>query len=357
MVHRTARTATLHRAGVLSGTERGPVLDTDAVHGFLAEQQVDLAGDLHAELIPGGRSNLTFRVTDGMHQWVLRQPPHGVSVPSAHNIVREFEVQRALEGSAVPVAPTVALCRDSSVIGSPFSVVEFVDGVVIRTEAELCKLGDDEVLGCSDCLIAGVANLHHVDFRGIGLAALARPRPYAERQLRRWSERWRSSSSSGTSRLAHRLQRQLSTSIPEEERVALVHGDYRIDNTIIDSNGFSKIRAIVDWELAAVGDPVADVAMMCAYRHPALNMILGVTAAWTSKRIPSVEELAESYEAVSGIHLRYWEFFLSLAYFRLAGIAQSIDDRYRSGATVGNGFETASEAVAPLLETGLACIA
>jgi aminoglycoside phosphotransferase (APT) family kinase protein len=131
-----------------------------------------------------------------------------------------------------------------------------------------------------------------------------------------------------------------------------VHGDFRIDNTLLALDEASPVKAIVDWELSTIGDPVADVALMCVYRHPALNLILGGPAAWTSQRLPSVDDLAALYETQASVRLENWEFHLALAYFKLAVIAQGIDHRYRAGATTGDGFDQAGEAVPELLAQG-----
>ena len=148
------------------------------------------------------------------------------------------------------------------------------------------------------------------------------------------------------------LSAQLRDSVPEQRSTGIVHGDYRIDNTLLDlySPPSARIAAVVDWELSTLGDPVADVAMMCAYRDPTFDLIIGEEGAWTSSRLPGPVELAGSYEAAGGVRLTAWNFHLALAYFKIGVIAAGIDHRVRAGATAGRGFDTAGDAVAPYLE-------
>jgi aminoglycoside phosphotransferase (APT) family kinase protein len=328
-------------------------LDLPAIGAFLESRGLAVRGDLSARLIEGGRSNLTFVVSDSHQSWVVRRPPLGENTPSAHDVAREFRVTRALEETDVPVARTVALCEDPRVIGSDFTVVEFVDGTAIRTESELEKLDDTEALACVRGLVSALSALHRVDHRGIGLEKFGRPHGYAARQLRRWSGQW-ALVSTEHSPAAELLLGRLSDSIPEQRYSTIVHGDFRIDNTLLAPHNPGEVKAIVDWELSTIGDPVADVALMCAYRNPGLNLILGTTAAWTSARLPSVEALAGLYEDVGEIRLEHWDFYLALAYYKLAVIAQGINYRYRAGATVGQGFDTAGDSVAAYLDEGLA---
>ena len=328
-------------------------LDLQALGAFLAECGVAIDGPLSVRLIDGGRSNLTFAVSDGRTRWVVRRPPTGGVTPSAHDVAREFRVTRALERTAVPVARTIALCEDPAVIGATFTVVEFVQGTSIRSQAQLQELSAPAVAACVTGLVTAFAALHRVDYEGIGLGRFGRPHGYAARQLRRWAGQW-DIVSTGGSDLADRLSRRLADSIPEQRYSSIVHGDFRIDNTLLAEDDPGVVRAIVDWELSTIGDPVADVAMMCAYRHPGLNLVLGTSAAWTSARLPSPDDLAAQYEATAEIRLDNWDFYMGLAYYKLAVIAEGINHRYRAGATVGGGFDTAGDSVTSYLEAGLA---
>ncbi len=313
-------------------------------------------GDLRSSLIAGGRSNLTYLLTDGERRWVLRRPPRAGLTPSAHDMGREYRVTHALQSTGVPVARTVGLDESATLLDSSFAIVEFVDGRTIRSAADLAVFQDSEVGASVESLVEVLAALHSVDHVAVGLEKFGRPDGYAQRQLRRWSGQWEHVMPNHVPD-AESLLGKLMDTAPTSGRTAIVHGDFRIDNTIVDSEDPSVIRALVDWELSTIGDPVGDVAMMCVYRHPALNDILGVDAAWTSDRLPDQDDLAALYEKISGNSLDHWDFFLALAYYKLAVIAQGIEFRLRAGAAASEGSEGAGDAVPRLLAAGLQVMA
>lgn len=329
--------------------------ELQAVARVLTDAGVALAGPLEARLIAGGRSNLTFRLSDGSGRWVLRTAPRAGRTPSAHDVAREFRVTSALRGTAVPVPPAVVLHEDEEILGAPFAIAEFVDGECVQSRADLDALSDETVAACVDRLVETLAALHAVDPIAAGLERHGRPDGYAERQVRRWSGQWDIVGTEPLQSLAMEVARELSAAIPEQRASGIVHGDYRIDNTILRLDGADvRVAAVVDWELSTLGDPVADVALMCVYRHPGLDLVLGAPSAWTSDRLPDVAGLAARYESAGGVALADWEFHLALGYYKLAVIAAGIDHRYRAGATHGEGFDTAGDAVGPLLEASLA---
>lgn len=315
----------------------------------------ELAGPLSSRLIAGGRSNLTYRLDDGSSAWVLRMPPRVARTPSAHDVAREFRITSALATSEVPVAPAVVLCEDKSVIGLPFAVFGFVTGHTVQSREDLGALDDDTVAACTSRLVETLAALHRVDHRALGLVGFGRAEGYAARQIRRWSSQWEIVGDPTLTPLVDELSGRLRAAPVEQKSVGIVHGDFRIDNTILDLDlaPDPRILAVVDWELSTIGDPVADVAMFCVYRHPALDLVLGSPSAWTSERLPSPDALAAAYEAAGGVELVDWDFHLALGYFKLAVIAAGIEHRYRAGATHGSGFDTAGDAVPHLLQSGL----
>lgn len=323
---------------------------------MMVDAGFDLAGPLKAFRLAAGRSNLTYRITDGDAQWLLRRPPTGGLTPSAHDVAREHRITSALMGAGVPVAIPLVLCENLARIGSPFTVASWVDGRTIQTAEELEELSDEDVLATTRALVRNLAHLHSVDYRAVGLADFARPDQYAERQLKRWAGQWQRVKVADH-KLAGILFERLSEHVPVQLDVAVIHGDFRIDNVILDREDPAVIRAIVDWELSTLGDPVADVALMAAYRHPALCSVLGLDAAWASDRLWSPGQVADAYESVAGAPLRNWEFFLALGFYKLAVIAQGIDHRYRAGATSGSGFEKAGAAVPELFAAGLRALA
>jgi aminoglycoside phosphotransferase (APT) family kinase protein len=333
-------------------------LDLAALDGYLRTAGVGRDGELTAQLISGGRSNLTFLVADDSSKWVLRRPPlHGLT-PSAHDMAREYTVVAGWADTAVPVARAVALCNDESVLGAPFQMVEYVAGQVVRTRAELEALGDEKVTeGCVDALIRVLADLHAVDPAAVGLSDFGKPNGYLERQVRRWGSQWDLVRLADDDRDADvaRLHSQLQESIPTQSRTSIVHGDYRIDNTILDLHDPAKVLAVLDWELSTLGDPISDAALMCVYRDPSLDLIINTHAAWTSPQLPVADELAHRYSVVSGQPLAHWNFYMALAYFKLAIIAAGIDFRRRmsGGEDDVDSSDRVGETVAPLIARGL----
>lgn len=350
MVDREARDPGDHGGGVADVLSAA---DLHAVAAVMADAGVEPAGPLTARAIAGGRSNLTFRLDDGVSAWVLRMPPRAGRTPSAHDVAREFRVTRALGSTGVPVASAVVLCEDESVVGLPFAVAEFVEGRTIQSRDDLDQLDDATLATCLDRLTEVLVALHTVDHVTAGLEGFGRPDGYASRQLRRWTGQWEIVGDPALTGLAEELGGRLRDTVPEQRSVGVVHGDFRIDNTILTPAPDVDVAAVVDWELSTLGDPVADVALMCVYRHPAFDLVLGSPGAWTSPRLPGPDGLASAYEAAGGVELAAWDFHLGLAYFKLAVIAAGIDHRHRAGAADGAGFETAGQAVPHLLEAGL----
>jgi aminoglycoside phosphotransferase (APT) family kinase protein len=320
----------------------------------LSDAGVVVAGPIAAQPISGGRSNLTSVISDGRTRWILRTPPRAGRTASAHDVAREHRVAAALAGSGVPVPPALLLCEDESLLGVPFTVSGHVDGAAIRTQDDLAQYDDEAVGAMTGDLLATLAALHRVDHVAVGLEDFGRPDGYAERQLKRWSRQWDSVGTPELEALARGVMTRLADRVPPQRATSIVHGDYRIDNTLIAVDGpWPRVAAVIDWELSTIGDPVADVAMMCAYRYAPFDLVLGAPSAWTSERLPTADEVGAGYEAAGGVRLGDWEFHVALACFKVAVIAAGIDHRRRAGAGAGPGFDTAGEAVEPYLELAL----
>lgn len=338
----------------MSDRDRNPVdgLDLPALERFFGERVPGFRGGLNAELLQGGRSNLTYLVTDGDTRWVLRRPPLGGLTPSAHDMQREYRVVAALAGSDVPVARAVTFGDADDGLGVPFSVVEHIDGQVIRTREQLHALPDAEIARCAYGLVDVLARLHAVDPDAVGLAGFGRPEGYLTRQVRRWYDQWQRVQ---TRELAdmERLYARLAAACPAESGASIVHGDYRIDNAILDVADPAIVRAVVDWEMATLGDPLADLGLHLVYADPTFSPVLSGSAASTSDRLPARADLAQRYALASGRDLGDLGFYLALGYFKIAVIAEGIHARFKQGLTRGTGFETVGRAVAPLTAAGL----
>lgn len=328
-----------------------------ALGGVLADAGEAVAGPLTASPITGGRSNLTYQLDDGTHAWVLRMPPAHGRTPSAHDVSREYRVARALADTAVPVARAVTLVEDEGLLGAPYTILGFCSGTTIQTREQLDQLPDATVSMLCDELVRVLGAVHCVDVETVGLGGFGRPDGYAERQLKRWSGQWHLVGDPALAALATRVAYLLRAGLPEQRHTSLVHGDYRIDNTLLafDERHPEQvtITAVVDWELSTLGDPVADVAMMCAYRDPAFDLVIGTPTAWTSPRLPGPNELAAAYERAGGVPLDHWKFHLGLARYKLAVIAAGIDHRHRASGGADASYATAGAAVEPFLTAAL----
>ncbi len=334
-------------------------LDLSALDRHLREVGVPRSGDLRAELISGGRSNLTFLVGDDASEWVLRRPPlHGLT-PSAHDMAREYTVVAALADTPVPVARAVTMSNDDSVLGAPFQMVERVAGRVIRHTPQLAALGDQAAISaCVDALIQVLADLHEVDPDAVGLGDFGKPTGYLERQVRRWGSQWDlvKRDDDPCDADVNKLRERLAESVPEQTRNSIVHGDYRIDNTILDDTDPTRVAAVLDWEMSTLGDPLSDAALMCVYRLPTFNVVHD-DAAWACALMPPTEDLAQRYALASGKPLDHWDFYMALGYFKVAIIAAGIAYRARVGGGVAEGSDGADEAVRPFIAAGLAALA
>ncbi|APE34303.1 acyl-CoA dehydrogenase [Nocardia mangyaensis] len=329
-----------------------PGMDIDALARFLREQGVEVHGDLRVELISGGRSNLTYVAADDGSRWVVRRPPVAGLTPSAHDMAREFTVTAALGESGVPVAKTIAFDATGSTLGAPMTVVEFVDGTVIRDQDDLAALNDDQVGATVDELVRVLARLHAVDPAAVGLAEFGRPHGFVARQVKLWASQWDRVKTRDLPDVAT-LHAALTEAVPRESAASIVHGDFRIDNTILDTADPSRVRAVVDWELSTLGDPLTDVALMCVYRSPVFDLVLGSRAAWTSDRMPTADALAQTYATAAGRDLGDWGFYLALANFKLGIIGEGITHRARQGSDAGAAAERAAEATPEFMAAGL----
>jgi aminoglycoside phosphotransferase (APT) family kinase protein len=327
-----------------------PGLDLDRFRAFFDDAcPGEATGPLTASLIAGGKSNLTYVVTDGSKEWVVRRPPLGHVLATAHDMAREHRVMTALRDTDVPVPRTYALCEDEEVIGATFYVMERVHGTPYRTSAELAALGPERTHTISVQSVETLARLHSVDPEAVGLSGFGRPEGFLERQVRRWKKQLDASHSRDLEG-ADELHELLTASIPAEQAPAVVHGDYRLDNLLIDEE--DRVAAVLDWEMATLGDPLTDVALMLVYGRLG-SLDASVSDASSAPGFLSEAETVALYAERSGRDLSSMGFYLGLASFKLAVILEGIHYRHTQGQTVGEGFDSVGAAVEPLLAAGI----
>jgi aminoglycoside phosphotransferase (APT) family kinase protein len=328
-----------------------PGLPLDRVRAWLDHVVPGGCGRLTADVIPGGRSNLTFRVTDGDRTWVVRRPPLGEHLATAHDVAREHRILAALADTDVPVPRTWGLCEEPDVIGAPFYVMEHVAGTTYRTRDDLAGLGPARVRALSERLVDVLVDIHAVPVEEVGLADWGRPEGYLERQVRRWYRQLEGASTPHLD-LARVLHDRLLDALPPSRHVGLVHGDLRLDNVLVDAD--DQLLAVIDWELSTVGDTMADLALMVGYRRLAEQVRSDVVPnASIAEGHLDEAGLLERYAAASGRPLADTDFHLALAFFKIAGIVAGIDDRHRRGQLTGAGVDLVGETVAPLLRSGI----
>jgi aminoglycoside phosphotransferase (APT) family kinase protein len=311
----------------------------------------EIGGPLRGQLIAGGRSNLTYEVSDGARSWVVRRPPLGHVLATAHDMGREYRVITALRDTGVPVPLSYALCTDPAVIGAPFYVMSKVDGIPYRDAGQLAALGPARIRAIADQLIGTLARLHAVSPAEVGLADFGRPDGFLARQVRRWKKQLDASRSRPIAGIDE-LHARLAASPPEESAPAIVHGDYRLDNVLIGSD--DKVAAVVDWEMATLGDPLTDVGLLVVYQRIG-NLGSGPMGS-AAPGYPSEAEVLGKYAELSGRDLSDLGFYVALASFKLAVIAEGIHFRYVHGQTVGEGFEQIGTVVEFVVASGLAAI-
>jgi len=328
----TSADHTSHTGGV-EGIEVGPVTE------WLVANVPGTVAPVQFTLIAGGRSNLTFAVTDSAgHQYALRRPPTSHVLPTAHDMAREHRVISALGTTDFPVPRALGICDDPGVNGSPFYVMELVQGHVLRdTESVEAVLDPAGRRRAGRSLADTLAALHDVDVDRIGLGDFARRDSYIERQLRRWIGQFRSSEVPGvdTASVVESVHDTLAATVPEQRTTSIVHGDYRLDNVIVADDG--TVRAVLDWEICTLGDPMADLGLLMVYwTEPGDTAALAGVSPTALPGFPSRAELVEQYAAVSGRDVSALPYFVAFGYWKLACILQGVYARYVGGAAAGD---------------------
>ena len=330
-------------------------IDLEPVTGWLREHIRDLAPPLSFSLIAGGHSNLTYRFVDRRSRaYVLRRPPLGHVLESAHDMGREHRIVSALAGSEVPVAPTYGYCEDPGVNGAPFYIMGFVEGRVLHDADAARPLPEEERRALGLDVIRVLAALHTLDPDTVGLGELGRKEAYLTRQLKRWNRQWEASKTHEVPEMEE-VSKRLVERMPEQIGAAIVHGDYRLGNMMVADG---RIQAVLDWELCTLGDPLADVGyLLNSWVEPGeADEPLAPTAIGG---FPTRAELCERYEAATGRRLDGIDYYRAFSHWRLAAIGQGVYKRYLVGAMGENrdlDLETYKESVQIRAQAALALL-
>jgi len=329
-------------------------LDDEILAIYLAKHLDGFCGPLTSKKFKGGQSNPTYLLEAKSGNYVLRRKPPGKLLASAHAVDREFRVLTALHGSKVPVAKPYHLCKDDSVIGSMFYVMEYIDGDIFW-DPSFPDFTPTQRSDYYEAILQTMAALHSVDIETAGLADYGKPGNYFARQISRWSEQYRAAETDDIEAM-NALIEMLPLRCPDDDgSVALVHGDFRIDNLMF-AKGKAKIAAIVDWELSTLGHPLADLGYFCMAlrlpRNPALPGLAGMNR--KELGIPSEEKILARYAELTGREIpEDWPFVLAFCFFRLAAIAQGVAKRAQQGNASNEQAAQAGQMTALLAQMGL----
>jgi aminoglycoside phosphotransferase (APT) family kinase protein len=341
-----------------------PGIDIPAFGTWLVRTHPELAGPSGAELtatrLAGGLSNLTYRIDGAARPLVMRRPPLGHVLSTAHDMQREFTIISALAGSAVPVPTALAYLDDADAaagVGTPFYLMDFVPGPILARPADNAGHSPTELRAVSLELARTLGELHRLDPASVGLADFGRPTGFLERQLRRWATQYDASRSREVAEL-DTLQARLGFDRPETTRDSLLHGDFRLDNAIVhpEAADGSRIAAVLDWEMSTIGDSLLDLGTFSMYwdfQQVTGGAGIGGSAVDPAAGYPAFDELVDAYSSVVGVSVPGLGWYRAFAAYKLTVILEGIHLRYSSGQTVGAGFEQVGAFVVPLADWGL----
>jgi aminoglycoside phosphotransferase (APT) family kinase protein len=337
-----------------------PGLDVRELEQWMLRNQPELLADqpLGATLIAGGRSNLTYTLEGTSRPLVLRRPPLGHVQATAHDMQREFRVISALGATGVPVPRAVLFVDDPDAgVDAPFYLMQRVDGRPLTSRSDNAGYEPAQLRELSFDLVRTLAHLHSIVPAEIGLGDFGRPAGFLTRQVERWGTQYDGSRNRSLRELDE-LQQKLRGGIPETQRSSILHGDYRLDNALVhDVEGAPHVSAILDWEMATLGDSLTDLGLLGLYwninNYPDVPRGAVPSSVWADDGYPSFEELVEEYSAAVGMSVPELPWYLAMAAFKLAVILEGIHYRYQAGQTVGAGFDKIGQLVTPLARTGL----
>jgi aminoglycoside phosphotransferase (APT) family kinase protein len=338
-----------HAEGTANARE--PLLVIEPLLAFLGDAGLEAPQDLSAEPIGDGHSNVTFALSTDV---VLRRPPRGPLPPSAHDVLREARLLRALEATDVRTPRVLAVCEDPAVIGSPFYVMERIEGVVITDQLPGALDDEEQRERVADQLIDALVELHAVDYAQVGLEGFGKPTGYLERQVRRFLGLWEHNRTRDLPAVEE-LGRWLADNMPASPPATIVHGDYRLGNTIYGPDAPAELRAILDWEMATIGDPLADVGYMMIHWHEPGDELGGfnLQAVTTLPGFPSRQEMIARYEARSGRSMQALDWYVTLALWKGVVFMEGNYKRAIAGTTDDPYLRSFGDAVVQLAERAL----
>ncbi len=316
---------------------QGEELDAARLEAYIAETLPDLAGPATILQFPSGHSNLTYLVRSGGRELVLRRPPPGAKIKTAHDMGREFRILSGLQGAYPKVPRPLAYCEDETVLGAPFYLMERVRGVILRGQRlpKGLSLSAEQMRRLSIALIDQLARLHSIDLTASGLVGEGRPEGFVERQVTGWSERYFKAKTDQIDEVEE-VASWLAEHAPPESGAALIHGDFKYDNLVLDPVALDGIVAILDWEMATVGDPLMDLGTSLGYwidpDDTAAHRMLPLGPTLLEGNLTR-RELVEAYAAASGRPLPDMLFYYVFGLFKIAVIAQQIYKRFKAGFT------------------------
>jgi aminoglycoside phosphotransferase (APT) family kinase protein len=328
-------------------------IDAEPVQAWFEANVEGVQPPLSYRRISGGRSNITYKVSDAAgNHWALRRPPLGKRLASAHDMAREHRIIAALQGSDVPVPPAIGLCEDESVNGDPFYVMGWVDGPILRSIDQISEFPDaDDRRAIGERVVDTLVAIHAVDPGAAGLGELAKKDAYVARQLHRWHGQWEKQHTRDLP-LVDDVHSRLAARIPEQGPAAIVHGDYRLDNMILTPAG--EVAAVVDWELCTLGDPLADVGLLLVYwGEEGDDLIPLMRPATMASGFPTREQVKARYAERSGRDLSEIDYFVALGLWKLAIILEGVYARYAAGqygSAEDSGAEQFARTVVRLVE-------
>ncbi len=337
-------------------TRSGQGIDVARLTGYLAEHLPEFSTPLTVRQFKGGQSNPTYLLTTPNRLYVLRKKPSGDLLPGAHMIEREYRVMAALEDTQVPVASVRVLCEDSSIIGTPFYVMDHLAGRIFRDPA-VPDITPTERAAIYNTMVDTMAALHAVDWKAAGLESFGKPSGYLTRQVKLWIHQYEAAKTHEIKAMDE-LMAWLPAHIPANEITTIAHGDFRLENLMFAPSA-PKVLAVLDWELATLGHPYADLAYNCMIWHlpantPNMPGLGGLDLA--ALGIPTEEVYVSRYCANAGIdHIPDYHFYLAFSFFRFASIAQGIFARFKAGNAAAPNAEEVGLLATPLAELGWKC--